>query len=76
MAYNLAQLDAQQKNRINIELSAAAVAFKERYAMPVNPELILQSLPEDARPWFQQRLDDFRELSKQLSRLPWEPKNK
>lgn len=76
MAYNLALLDAQQKNRINIELSAGAVAFKERYAMPVNPELVLQSIPEDERPWFQQRLTEFRLLSKQLSRLPWEPKKK
>lgn len=74
MGYNLAQLETQQKNRINIELSAAGVAFKERYGMPVNPELIEESHPAEAREWFRQRLNEYRKTSQLFSCLAWEKK--
>lgn len=76
MGHNLAQLDEEEKNRINLDLRAAAIAYQERYGIPVNPGLIEQSLPPAERPRFNQRLNDFRQRSKQLSRLAWKAKNK
>ncbi len=74
MSYNLSLLDQEQKDRINTELAASGVAFKERYNMPVIAEQIERQQPEPLQSWFRQRLADYRKLSLSLSRLPWEPK--
>ena len=37
MSHNLARLEKAEKDKINVELAAAGVAFKERYNMPGDP---------------------------------------
>ncbi len=76
MTYNLATLSPEDKNRLNSELAAAGVAFKERYAMPVVPIHVENEQPEEWREHFQQKLTEYRQLSVTLSRLPYEPKLK
>jgi len=76
MSHNLAVLSQEEKDKINVDLAAAGVAFKERYNMPVVAEMVAQEQPEALRDWFRQRLMQYRQASLSLSRLPYEPKMK
>ena len=76
MSFNLALLGAEEKDRINTDLAASGVAFKERYNMPVVAEIVEKEQPAEMQEWFRQRLGVFRQTSLTLSRLPYEPKQK
>jgi len=76
MSFNLALLSAEEKDRINTDLAASGVAFKERYNMPVVAEIVEREQPEALRDYFRQRLGVYRQTSLTLSRLPYEPKPK
>lgn len=76
MSHNLAILPQDEKDKINVDLAAAGVAFKERYNMPVIAEVVEREQPEMLRDWFRQRLMHYRQASLSLSRLPYEPKQK
>lgn len=76
MTQNLANWPQEEKDQVNVDLAAAAVAFKERYNMPVIAEMVEREQPEELRDWFRQRLTQYRQASLSLSRLPYEPKLK
>jgi len=76
MSYNLATLPQTDKDKINVDLAAAGVAFKERYNMPVIAEMVLREQPQALQEWFRERLTHYRQASLSLSRLPYEPKQK
>lgn len=76
MSYNLATLPQADKDKINVDLAAAGVAFKERYNMPVIAEMVLREQPQALQDWFRERLTHYRQASLSLSRLPYEPKQK
>jgi DNA polymerase-3 subunit theta len=76
MNYNLADLPQDEMDKVNVDLAAAGVAFKERYNMPVIAEVVEREQPEHLRGWFRERLIAHRLASVHLSRLPYEPKVK
>jgi len=76
MKINLATLPQEEMDKVNVDLAAAGVAFKERYNMPVMAEVVEREQPAHLRDWFRQRLIAHRLTSVTLSRLPWEPKVK
>lgn len=76
MNMNLATLEQEEMDKVNVDLAAAGVAFKERYNMPIVPEVVEREQPEHLRGWFRERLIAHRLASVNLSRLPWEPKMK
>lgn len=76
MNYNLADLPQDEMDKVNVDLAAAGVAFKERYNMPVIAEVVEREQPENLRNWFRERLITHRLASVTLSRLPYEPKMK
>ncbi|MCK8343000.1 DNA polymerase III subunit theta [Erwinia amylovora] len=76
MSYNLATLPQDEKDKVNVDLAAAGVAFKERYNMPIVAEMVEREQPEALRDWFRQRLMHYRQASLALSRLPYEPNQK
>nr|WP_024968304.1 DNA polymerase III subunit theta [Pantoea sp. IMH] len=76
MQYNLAELPQDEKDKVNVDLAAAGVAFKERYNMPIVAEMVEREQPESLRDWFRQRLAHHRQASLSLSRLPYEPRQK
>ncbi|KAA5815631.1 DNA polymerase III subunit theta [Yersinia pestis] len=76
MGYNLVELSDEETAKMNVDLDASGVAFKERYNMPVIPEMVAREQPEALREYFLQRLAHYRIESKKLSRLPYEPKVK
>lgn len=76
MSYNLATMPQEEKDKVNVDLAAAGVAFKERYNMPIVAEMVEREQPETLRDWFRQRLMHYRQASLSLSRLPYEPKQR
>ena len=56
MLKNLAKLDQTEMDKVNVDLAAAGVAFKERYNMPVIAEAVEREQPEHLRSWFRERL--------------------
>jgi len=76
MELNLAKIPQQEMDKVNVDLAAAGVAFKERYNMPVVAEVVEREQPEHLRGWFRERLIAHRLSSVTMSRLPYEPKTK
>lgn len=76
MTDNLANLTQEERDKLNVDLSAAGVAFKERYNMPIVAELVEREQPAHLRAWFKERLAVHRQTALSLSRLPYEPKQK
>lgn len=76
MQTNLATLPQDEMDKVNVDLAAAGVAFKERYNMPIVAEVVEHEQPEHLRNWFRERLIAHRLASVNLSRLPYEPKSK
>ncbi|EHM45892.1 MAG: DNA polymerase III subunit theta [Yokenella regensburgei] len=76
MYANLANLPQEEMDKVNVDLAAAGVVFKERYNMPVVAEVVEREQPEHLRGWFRERLIAHRLASVSLSRLPYEPKSK
>lgn len=67
MKINLALLPQPEMDKINVDLVAAGVAFRERHHMPVNTEMAEREQPEELRDWFRQRLAIHRASSGQFS---------
>lgn len=76
MSINLAEISKEEMDRINIDLAASAVAFKERYNMPVVAEMVERQQLEHLRTYFRERVMHYRGESHKFSRLPYEPKQK
>ncbi|HEY2454868.1 MAG TPA: DNA polymerase III subunit theta [Scandinavium sp.] len=76
MNMNLATLPQEEMDKVNVDLAAASVAFKERYNMPIVAEVVEREQPAHLRDWFRERLITHRLTSVNLSRLPYEPKQK
>ena len=76
MGYNLAELSKEEMDRVNVDLAASGVAYKERYNMPIVAEVVEREQPAHLRDWFRERLIAHRLASVNLSRLPYEPKQK
>ncbi len=76
MSHNLALLPKDEMDKINVDLLASGVAFKERYNVPIIPEAIEREQPEHLREYFRERLVYYRQLSQRFARLPYEPRNR
>lgn len=76
MSHNLAILPKDEMDKINVDLLASGVAFKERYNIPIIPEAVEREQPEHLRDYFRERLVYYRQLSMNFSRMPYEPRNR
>lgn len=65
MSYNIAELPQDERDKINVDLAAAGVAYKERYSIAVNPAEVEFAQPEHLRDYFRVRLAFFREISRE-----------
>ncbi|HID9527503.1 TPA: DNA polymerase III subunit theta [Proteus mirabilis] len=63
---NLANLTQEEKDKINVDLTASGVAYKERLDMPVIASEVERQQPAHLRAYFNERLAFYRERSKQL----------
>ena len=63
---NLAELTQEEKDKINVDLSASGIAYKERLNMPVVASEVERQQPAHLSEYFNERLAFYRERSKKL----------
>lgn len=63
---NLAELTQEEKDKINVDLAASGVAYKERLNMPVVASEVERQQPAHLSKYFNERLAFYRERSKKL----------
>ncbi|MEQ4705090.1 DNA polymerase III subunit theta [Providencia huaxiensis] len=66
MGHNLAELSKEEMDKVNVDLAASAVAYKERLNKQVLDVQVEQEQPEHLREYFRERLDHYRKLSETL----------
>ncbi|CAI1636686.1 DNA polymerase III subunit theta [Serratia entomophila] len=52
MSYNLGNLPKEEMDKVNVDLAASGVAYKERMNMPVIPVQVEGEQPEGLREYF------------------------
>ncbi len=68
MSYNLGDLPQTEKDKINTDIAASGVAYKERLNMPVVAIHVEGEQPEALREYFRQRLTHYRQASASFPR--------
>ncbi|HIF4856851.1 TPA: DNA polymerase III subunit theta [Klebsiella pneumoniae] len=66
--YNIASKGLKEQNKVNVDLAASGVAYKERLNMPVVAEVVAREQLEHLREYFMERVRYYREQSIQLPR--------
>lgn len=66
--WNIAAKSKYEQDKVNVDLSASGVAYKERLNMPVVAEVVAREQPEHLREYFMERVRYYREQSIQLPR--------
>ncbi|HCR9747835.1 TPA: DNA polymerase III subunit theta [Citrobacter koseri] len=61
--WNIAEKPKDEQDKINVDLAASGVAYKERLNMPVIAEVVMREQPEHLRDYFLERLRHYREQS-------------
>jgi len=68
MSHNIAARSKEERDRMNVDLAASGVAYKERMNMPVVAYEVEMQQPEALREYFQERLKFYREESNKYPR--------
>lgn len=66
--WNIAAKPQDERDKVNVDLAASGVAYKERLNMPVIAEVVMREQPEHLRDYFLERLRHYREQSLSLPR--------
>lgn len=66
--WNIAAKPQEDRDKVNVDLAASGVAYKERLNMPVIAEVVMREQPEHLRNYFLARLRHYREQSQSLPR--------
>ena len=61
--FNIAAKSKEEQDKVNVDLAASGVAYKERLNMPVIAEQIAREQPEHLREYFMERIRYYREQS-------------
>lgn len=68
MSHNLAARSREERDRINVDLAASGVAYKERMNMPVIAMEVEMQQPEALKDYFRGRLQHYRNVALQYPR--------
>ncbi|MEN4544936.1 DNA polymerase III subunit theta [Pantoea agglomerans] len=68
MSHNLAARSREERDRVNVDLAASGVAYKERMNMPVIAMEVEMQQPESLKEYFRDRLKFYREESMKFPR--------
>lgn len=63
MSHNLAARSREERDRINVDLAASGVAYKERVNMPVIAMEVEMQQPEALKDYFRDRLQYYRNIA-------------
>ena len=61
--WNIAAKSKEEQDKVNVDLAASGVAYKERLNMPVVAEVVAREQPEHLREYFMERVRYYRERS-------------
>ncbi|HFI6420526.1 TPA: DNA polymerase III subunit theta [Escherichia coli] len=61
--HNIAEKSKEEQDKVNVDLAASGVAYKERLNMPVIAEQVAREQPEHLREYFMERVRFYREQS-------------
>lgn len=61
--WNIAAKSQDERDKVNVDLAASGVAYKERLNMPVVAEVVAREQPEHLREYFMDRVRYYREQS-------------
>ncbi|KHE05311.1 DNA polymerase III subunit theta [Citrobacter braakii] len=61
--HNIAAKSKEEQDKVNVDLAASGVAYKERMNMPVIAEQVAREQPEHLREYFMERVHYYREKS-------------
>ncbi|HAS1290061.1 DNA polymerase III subunit theta [Enterobacter hormaechei] len=64
--WNIAAKPQEERDKVNVDLAASGVAYKERLNMPVIAEVVMREQPEHLREYFMERVRYYREQSIKL----------
>lgn len=62
-SHNIAAKSKEDQDKVNVDLAASGVAYKERMNMPVIAEQVARDQPEHLREYFMERVRFYREQS-------------
>ncbi|KAF6676845.1 DNA polymerase III subunit theta [Pantoea sp. EKM21T] len=68
MSHNLAARSREDRDRINVDLAASGVAYKERMNQPVIAHEVEMQQPAAMREYFKERLQHYRNVALQFPR--------
>lgn len=68
MSHNLASRSREERDRINVDLAASGVAYKERMNLPVIAMEVEMQQPAELREYFKERLQHYRNIALQFPR--------
>lgn len=68
MSHNLAARSREERDKVNVDLAASGVAYKERLNQPVIAMEVELQQPEALREYFRDRLKFYREESMKYPR--------
>ncbi|MDV1506767.1 DNA polymerase III subunit theta [Klebsiella quasipneumoniae subsp. quasipneumoniae] len=66
--WNIAAKSQEERDKVNVDLAASGVAYKERLNQPVVAEVVAREQPEHLREYFMERVRFYREQSIHLPR--------
>ncbi|HEM8506194.1 TPA: DNA polymerase III subunit theta [Citrobacter koseri] len=66
--WNIAAKSKDEQDKINVDLAASGVVYKERLNMPIIAEQVAREQPEHLREYFMERVQFYREQSVTLPR--------
>lgn len=61
--FNIAAKSQEERDKVNVDLAASGVAYKERLNMPVIAEVVMREQPDHLRDCFLERIKFYREQS-------------
>ena len=61
--HNIAAKSKEEQDKVNVDLAASGVAYKERMNMPVIAEQVAREQPEHLREYFMEQVRYYREQS-------------
>lgn len=68
MTHNLASRSREERDRINVDLAASGVAYKERMNLPVIAMEVEMQQPAELSEYFKERLQHYRNVALQFPR--------
>lgn len=68
--WNIAAKSKDDQDKVNVDLAASGVAYKERLNQPVIAEQVAREQPEHLRDYFMERVRYYREKASSSPRYP------